>query len=129
MVGNMRYEHWVEGAGSKQHHLTLVNKMGAAVVPVAVVTGFWAIIGIILPFIVAKGPNKGRVIQVVLVLTASTCWLFWLLSYMHQMNPLIGPQLHNTTILALLYLWDGNITLEDLQAYQPSDDYAHSAIE
>lgn len=69
--------------------------------------------GIILPFIVAKGPNKG-VTQVVLVITASTCWLFWLLCYMHQMNPLIGPQLHNTTILALKYLWDGTITLDEL---------------
>ncbi|XP_042225923.1 V-type proton ATPase subunit e 2-like, partial [Homarus americanus] len=83
-----------------------------------------SVIGLILPFIVAKGPNKG-VIQVVLVITASTCWLFWLLCYMHQMNPLIGPQLHNTTVLALRYLWDETLSLDDL----PDDTTTDSTID
>ncbi|XP_042874956.1 V-type proton ATPase subunit e 2-like [Penaeus japonicus] len=86
--------------------------MGADAIPIAVVTGFWAVVGIILPFILGKGPNKG-VIQTVLVITAVTSWLFWLLCYMHQMNPLIGPQLHNTTVLAIRYLWDGTLSLDD----------------
>lgn len=86
--------------------------MGADGVAVGVITGFWAIVGIVLPFILGRGPNKG-VIQVVLVITAASCWLFWLLCYMHQMNPLIGPQLHNTTILALRYLWDKNLNISE----------------
>merc|ERR1712168_574638 len=87
--------------------------MGAEALPVALVTAFWAIVGIILPFFLGKGPNKG-VIQVVLVITAVTCWLFWLLCYMHQMNPLIGPEFHNTTILALQYVWEKTIDIVDV---------------
>ncbi|XP_050706050.1 V-type proton ATPase subunit e 2-like [Eriocheir sinensis] len=84
--------------------------MGADAVPIAVMTGLFAVVGAVMPFIVAKGPNKG-VIQVVLVITAISCWLFWMLAYMHQMNPLIGPQLHNTTILAIQYIWDETLKL------------------
>ncbi|KAK7069613.1 hypothetical protein SK128_027474 [Halocaridina rubra] len=94
--------------------------MGADAVAIGVVTGFWAVVGIILPFILGKGPNKG-VIQVVLVITASTCWLFWLLCYMHQMNPLIGPQLENTTVLAIRYLWDKNLDIDDLPTPHPTE--------
>merc|ERR1719167_710776 len=87
--------------------------MGADALPVALVTAFWAVVGIILPFVLGKGPNKG-VIQVVLVITAVTCWLFWLLCYLHQMNPLIGPEFHNTTVLALRYLWDKDLKLDEI---------------
>ncbi|MPC36888.1 V-type proton ATPase subunit e 2 [Portunus trituberculatus] len=68
--------------------------MGADAVPVSVMTAFFGVVGVVLPFIVAKGPNRG-----------------WLLAYMHQMNPLIGPQLVNTTVIALQYLWDHNLVL------------------
>ncbi|XP_050706328.1 V-type proton ATPase subunit e-like [Eriocheir sinensis] len=76
--------------------------MGADAVPIAVMTGGGCSD--------AKGQNKG-VIQVVLVITATSCWLFWMLAYMHQMNPLIGPQLHNTTIIAIQYIWDETLKL------------------
>jgi V-type H+-transporting ATPase subunit e len=33
--------------------------MGAAVVPVAVFTILWGFVGIVLPFVVPKGPNRG----------------------------------------------------------------------
>ncbi|CAL4075499.1 unnamed protein product, partial [Meganyctiphanes norvegica] len=89
------------------------QNMAADAVPVAIITVFWAIIGGVLPFVLGRGPNKG-VIQVVLVITACTCWLFWLLAYMHQINPLIGPNLHNTTAIALKYLWDGTLNRDDL---------------
>ncbi|KAK8390182.1 hypothetical protein O3P69_013033 [Scylla paramamosain] len=93
----------------------LIGKMGADAIPVAVVTAFFGVVGLVLPFIVGRGPNKG-VIQVVLSITAASCWLFWLLAYMHQMNPLIGPQLHNTTVIALQYLWDNNLNLTELES-------------
>ncbi|CAG2060958.1 unnamed protein product [Timema podura] len=48
--------------------------MGAAVVPIVVFTAFWGVVGIVLPFVVPKGPNRG-IFQVVLMLTAATCWL------------------------------------------------------
>ncbi|KAK6621602.1 hypothetical protein RUM43_006895 [Polyplax serrata] len=78
--------------------------MGASVVAVAVFTVLWGIVGIFLPIIVPKGPNRG-ILQVILILTAATCWLFWLCCYMAQMNPLIGPKLNRATILIMKKYW------------------------
>ncbi|GLH13151.1 Uncharacterized protein GBIM_17776 [Gryllus bimaculatus] len=52
--------------------------MGASAVPVIIFTILWGVVGIVLPFVVPKGPNRG-----------------WLCCYMAQMNPLIGPKLSN----------------------------------
>lgn len=78
--------------------------MGASAVPVLIFTILWGIVGIALPCFVPNGPNRG-ILQVVLILTAFTCWLFWLCCYMAQMNPLIGPKLSNTTILMMASEW------------------------
>ncbi|XP_058791142.1 V-type proton ATPase subunit e 2-like [Phymastichus coffea] len=78
--------------------------MGAYWVPVFFFTVFWGAVGIVLPFFVPKGPNKG-ILQVVLMLTAFTCWLFWLCCYMAQMNPLVGPVLKNSTVLLIAREW------------------------
>lgn len=78
--------------------------MGAAATPIIIFTALWGVVGIVLPFIVPKGPNRG-VLQVVLMLTAATCWLFWLCCYMAQMNPLIGPKITNTTLAIMSREW------------------------
>ncbi|KAH0555087.1 V-type proton ATPase subunit e 2-like [Cotesia glomerata] len=80
--------------------------MGAAALPVCIFTLFWGVIGIVLPFFVPKGPNRG-ILQVILMLSAFTCWLFWLCCYMAQMNPLIGPKLSNATLLLMAREWNG----------------------
>jgi V-type H+-transporting ATPase subunit e len=85
--------------------------MGASSKPLIVFTVIWGIVGIILPFLVPKGPNRG-VIQVVLMLTGATCWLFWLCCYMTQMNPLIGPRLANHTLLLIAREWDNSQSVE-----------------
>jgi len=81
--------------------------MGASALAIGLVTLFWALVGIGGSFLFGKGPNKG-VIQSTLVITAVSCWLFWLLCYMHQMNPLIGPALQKDTFYAVKYIWDGD---------------------
>lgn len=78
--------------------------MGATAIPILVFTILWGIVGVVLPCFVPNGPNRG-ILQVVLILTAFTCWLFWLCCYMAQMNPLIGPKLSNTTILIMAREW------------------------
>ncbi|XP_011497945.1 PREDICTED: V-type proton ATPase subunit e 2-like [Ceratosolen solmsi marchali] len=78
--------------------------MGASWAPILFFTVIWGAVGIVLPFFVPKGPNKG-ILQVILMLTAFTCWLFWLCCYMAQMNPLIGPALKNNTILLMGREW------------------------
>merc|ERR1711997_254289 len=82
------------------------SKMGASWVPVLLFTVIWGIVGGVLPFVLPKGPHKS-VIQVVLVLTAVCCWLFWLCCYMSQMNPLIGPILNQRTLFAMKTYWGG----------------------
>merc|ERR1712141_697256 len=74
----------------------LFLNMGASWVPVLLFTAIWGIVGGVLPFVLPRGPHKG-VMQVVLILTACCCWLFWLCCYMSQMNPLIGPILSQNT--------------------------------
>ncbi|GJQ88144.1 hypothetical protein Trydic_g13149 [Trypoxylus dichotomus] len=78
--------------------------MAAALLPFIVFTALWGIVGIIGPIAVRKGPNKG-VIRVVLMLTAATCWLFWLCCYMAQMNPLIGPKLEAPILKLMAREW------------------------
>ncbi|XP_022185429.1 V-type proton ATPase subunit e isoform X1 [Nilaparvata lugens] len=86
--------------------------MGASVAVFVGFTAFWAFIGIICPFFAPKGQNRG-ILQLVLMLTAATCWLFWLCCYMAQMNPLIGPKLERNTILLIAREWDNNPILPD----------------
>ncbi|KYQ55569.1 V-type proton ATPase subunit e 2 [Trachymyrmex zeteki] len=80
--------------------------MGASAIPVIAFTLLWGAVvflGVALPLFVPKGPN--RILQVLLVLTGFTCWLFWLCCYMAQMNPLIGPKLNSKIILVMAREW------------------------
>ncbi|KAL1122764.1 hypothetical protein AAG570_003091 [Ranatra chinensis] len=90
--------------------------MGASIIPCIIMTILWAIVGIFLPILVPKGPNRG-IIQVALILTGVTCWLFWLCAYMAQMNPLIGPKLKNTTILMMAKQWVSYFLLSTRNIY------------
>ncbi|CAG9808999.1 unnamed protein product [Chironomus riparius] len=80
--------------------------------PFFVFTGIFAIVGIVLPIVAPKGPNRG-IVQCVLILTGACCWLFWLCCYMAQMNPLIGPKLHQNTILIMAREWGNMINLTE----------------
>ncbi|GAB0090508.1 V-type proton ATPase subunit [Sergentomyia squamirostris] len=95
--------------------------MAASFVPIIIFTALWGVVGIVLPFLAPKGPNRG-IVQCVLMLTASTCWLFWLCCYMAQMNPLIGPKLHQNTILIMAREW-GN-PLPDIDSWVPDEHAA-----
>lgn len=83
--------------------------MGFSVLPCLIITVFWGIIGIVLPIFLPKGNNRG-LMQLSLILTAATAWLFWLCAYMAQMNPLIGPKLKSSTIWIMAQEWGNPIT-------------------
>lgn len=76
----------------------------------AVVTAFWAAIGILCPIFVQcfmfRSPNKG-IVQIMLVMTAACCYLFWLCAFLFQLNPLLGPQLESNLIRVMQAEWDG----------------------
>ncbi|CAD7082570.1 unnamed protein product [Hermetia illucens] len=82
--------------------------MALAALPLIIFTVIWGVVGIFLPFVVPKGPNRG-IIQCILMLTAACCWLFWLCCYLAQMNPLIGPALNKNSILIIAKEWGNNI--------------------
>ena len=98
--------------------------MGASFLPVLLFTAIWAVVGIVLPFFVPRGPHKSVIqvtdlrywwecvqltdlLQVVLMITGACCWLFWLCCYMSQMNPLIGPVLETKALYAMKLQWGG----------------------
>uniref|UniRef100_A0A182P933 Probable proline--tRNA ligase, mitochondrial n=1 Tax=Anopheles epiroticus TaxID=199890 RepID=A0A182P933_9DIPT len=58
--------------------------MGASALPIIIFSAIFGVVGIVLPIVAPKGPNRG-----------------WLCCYMAQMNPLIGPKLHQNTILIM----------------------------
>ncbi|KAK0409202.1 hypothetical protein QR680_004401 [Steinernema hermaphroditum] len=74
------------------------------VIPLVSVTVFWLLIGAVGPLLVPSGPNRG-IIQTMIVMTAVCCHLFWILVYLHQLNPLIGPQIPVRTIRWISEQW------------------------
>ncbi|CAK8689434.1 unnamed protein product [Clavelina lepadiformis] len=70
-----------------------------------IITLIWVLIGGVTPFVIPNGPNKG-VYQTMAVTTAVCCWLHWFITYMSQLNPLIGPQLSNGQIFMMGWAWD-----------------------
>ncbi|XP_014248847.1 V-type proton ATPase subunit e-like [Cimex lectularius] len=82
--------------------------MGFSFLPVTLMTAFWGAVGVVLPIFLPKGDNRG-LIQLSLGLTAICSWLFWLCTYMAQMNPLVGPRLSTRTILIMSQEWGNKI--------------------
>ena len=45
-----------------------------------------------------------------IVMISVCCWSFWVLAFMHQINPLIGPELSGPSVLWLGREWGVSAT-------------------
>ncbi|KAK6044732.1 ATP synthase subunit H [Cooperia oncophora] len=50
------------------------------------------------------------IIQTMIIMTAVCCHLFWIMIYLHQLNPLIGPQINVKTIRWISLKWGDSPT-------------------
>jgi len=80
--------------------------MLGAGVTILIISLAWLAVGAIGPFLVPKGPYKG-VYQTMIIAIAVCCWLHWFLTYMSQLNPLMGPQLTSAEIQFMKWEWEG----------------------
>lgn len=87
----------------------IVKMVDRKALPLVIMTGFWGVVGIILPiivhFLMRGSPNKG-IVQLMLMMTAACCYLFWLCAFLFQLNPLIGPQLDSSLIAFIQAEWE-----------------------
>ena len=111
--------------------------MGASVLPVAIFTAIWGVVGVLLPVLVPRSPHKSviqvlipkldlfslycNVNKVCLIITASCCWLFWLCCYMSQVFSLnVNFSSANEPIFWLLFLSILSYFLFDVNDMRPS---------
>jgi len=85
--------------------------MAETALSIGIITCVWAFVGIVLPllcqFLMGNSPNKG-ITQICLVLTAVCCYIFWLTTFISQLNPLIGPELDVGLIRMIQNEWNSN---------------------
>ncbi|VDN33459.1 unnamed protein product [Dibothriocephalus latus] len=73
-------------------------------IPIAAVSGFWLLVGLLGPLLVPKSPNRGIWITSI-VLTAICCYIFWFIFFLAQWHPLYGPVLSNELIRLINMAW------------------------
>lgn len=67
-------------------------------------TIFWLLVAVV-TWIVAYRFHEKEVIRSSAILTAFCCWLVWVVTYIMQMNPLIGPKLNSHILFGMVAYW------------------------
>ncbi|CAI8033173.1 V-type proton ATPase subunit e 1 [Geodia barretti] len=78
-------------------------------VALPIITIFWVavfIAGFIVPFLIPKNPNRWT-IGTMIATTAICCYVFWLIAFLAQLNPLIGPEVPNAVAAHMRRAWLG----------------------
>lgn len=78
--------------------------MGFDATLVITMSVLWIGVGVLSPIAVPKSDNRGLV-RCMLSCTSVCMYIFWLCTYMAQMNPLLGPLMENSTLISLSEHW------------------------
>ncbi|KAM8703308.1 hypothetical protein ACLKA7_008003 [Drosophila subpalustris] len=70
-------------------------------------TSFWALFAII-GFLAAIPFKERALIRCCVILTAVCCWLLWLVTFLMQLNPLIGPRVNQRVIYGMMSYWENS---------------------
>ncbi|XP_017085146.1 V-type proton ATPase subunit e 1 [Drosophila eugracilis] len=70
----------------------------------AVVSIFWLLFAII-GFLVSYRFQERGIIRCCCILTAVCCYLAWLVTFLMQLNPLVGPKSDQKVILGMMTYW------------------------
>lgn len=87
--------------------------MGLNIIHFGIISGTFAIIFFIVPLFIPRGKNR-ELINVCIRMAAFWCWLFWLLCYLNQMNPLLGPSLGKVATILVAKSWCGGFEGENV---------------
>ncbi|KAL7744336.1 hypothetical protein ACLKA6_001729 [Drosophila palustris] len=71
------------------------------------ITSFWALFAII-GFLAAIPFKERALIRCCVILTAVCCWLLWLVTFLMQLNPLIGPRVNQRVIYGMMSYWENS---------------------
>ena len=81
-----------------------------------IVTVFWLAVGIlgaVVPCFCWRYKHR-LTVQVAIVTTAICCYTFWLLAFLTQLNPLVGPQMSNELAAHIRRVWSVSARPETL---------------
>jgi len=70
----------------------------------SVVTMFWLLVAII-GFVVSYRYEERGIIRCCVILTAVCCYLAWLVTFLMQLNPLVGPRASQKIIYGIMTYW------------------------
>lgn len=76
-----------------------------------VLTSFWILFAVI-GCLAAKHFKERGVIRCCILLSAVCCWLLWIVTFLMQLNPLIGPRVNQKVIYGMMSYWE-NSFIED----------------
>lgn len=68
------------------------------------ITLFWAIFAVG-GYVVARYFKERLVIRCCVLLTAICCYLLWLVAFLMQLNPLIGPKVSQQILFGMATYW------------------------
>lgn len=83
---------------------THTQKTMNVLIVLASFTMFWLLVAVF-TWVVAYRFEEKEVIRCSAILVAFCCWLLWVVTYIMQINPLVGPKLNSHILFGMVAYW------------------------